>query len=168
MPYSNPYSATVQAPAPIKMPISTSSSNASSTTSSAAASPTRPSRLSRFVEGSEVTRPEILQRTPTSNEFLFHILSEMDAHEAQRKRNPQSSRASNSSRESLETPVTTTKHSMPPSREGHRSVNFGRMSLDGQPGPEQLGESEATKLSRKMGTVKGRIRAWTVGRDRGT
>lgn len=60
---------------------------------------------------------------------------------------------------------------MPAPKEGRRSINFGRMSLDGRPSREQLGyahgESDAERLAKKVkGQVKGRLRAWTVGKDK--
>jgi len=55
---------------------------------------------------------------------------------------------------------------MPKEKEGRRSLHFGRMSVDGRPrdvvGYAQ-GESETERLAKK---VKGRLRAWTIGKDR--
>ncbi|PMD35540.1 hypothetical protein L207DRAFT_516491 [Hyaloscypha variabilis F] len=134
---------------------------------------TRPRRMSRFTEGTELTRPELLQRTPTSNSHFFHILSEMDAHEAARRRSPTSPptqipshphqygrvhRNSNSSSTSSvdifgspdkEREFTGVK-------EGRRSITFGRKSLNLDDRPIDI-----------AGTVKGfkgRLRALTGGR----
>ncbi|EPE25611.1 hypothetical protein GLAREA_01523 [Glarea lozoyensis ATCC 20868] len=130
---------------------------------------TRPRRSSKFIEGVEVTRPEILQQTPSSNEFLFTILSEMDAHEQQRKHRRQSHRGSNSSFESFGSSTAaspTTDFSLPKEKEGRRSLHFGRMSVDGRSrdvtGYTQ-GETETETIAKK---VKGRLRAWTLGRDK--
>lgn len=129
-------------------------------------SPTRPRRPSRFIEGSAVTRPEILQRTPTSNELFFTILSEMDAIEGRKRghlhRNSSSSVASFAS--SSGSPSTSS--ALPKEKEGRRSINFGRRSLDMRPREEvgyAQGETEAEKLAKKF---KGRLRAWTSGKER--
>jgi hypothetical protein len=125
-------------------------------------------RSSRFIEGTEVTGPEIFEQTPGSIDLLFTILSEMDAHEAQRKHQQHSYRGSNSSVESFNSSTAvspTTDFAMPKEKEGKRSLHFGRMSVDGSPrdlARYNQGETEAT-LSKK---VKGRLRAWTVGKDR--
>lgn len=136
----------------------------------------RPRRLSKFTEGSELTRPELLQRTPTSNSHFFHILSEMDAHEA-RKHSPtsppnqipshphqqhrHSHRNSNSS--STSSVESFGRRSLDKERlgerefgakEGRRSITFGRKSLDERP----------LDISGKMKGFKGRLRAFTGGR----
>ncbi len=131
----------------------------------------RPRRLSKFTEGNELTRPELLQRTPTSNSHFFHILSEMDAHEA-RKRSPtsppnqipshpqqqHSHRNSNSS--STSSVESFGRRSLDKERErefgakeGRRSITFGRKSLDERP----------LDISGKMKVFKGRLRAFTGG-----
>jgi hypothetical protein len=126
---------------------------------------TRPRRLSKFTEGSELTRPELLQRTPTSNSHFFTILSEMDAHEA-RRRSPTSPEThqhhrnsnSNSSVESFSSGSSPDKEREREferaAKEGRRSINFGRKSLDERPG--EVGE--------KVRGFKGRLRALTAGR----
>ena len=136
----------------------------------------RPRRLSKFTEGSELTRPELLQRTPTSNSHFFHILSEMDAHEA-RKHSPtsppnqipshphqqhrHSHRSSNSS--STSSVESFGRRSLDKERlgerefgakEGRRSITFGRKSLDERP----------LDISGKMKGFKVRLRAFTGGR----
>jgi hypothetical protein len=134
----------------------------------------RPRRLSKFTEGSELTRPELLQRTPTSNSHFFHILSEMDAHEA-RKHSPTSPpnpipthpRQQHSHRNSNSSSTSSVdsfgRRSLDKERlgemefvakEGRRSITFGRKSLDEQP----------LDISGKMKGFKVRLRAFTGGR----
>ncbi|KAF4628732.1 hypothetical protein G7Y89_g9422 [Cudoniella acicularis] len=131
-------------------------------------SPNRPRRPSKFIEGTAATRPDILQRTPTSNKLFFSILSEMDAIESQRRNRGtgHSHRDSNSSVESFMSGSPPTSFALPKQKEGRRSINFGRQSLDERPREEvgyAHGETDAEKLAKKL---KGRLRAWTVGKER--
>jgi hypothetical protein len=127
---------------------------------------TRPRRLSKFTEGSELTRPELLQRTPTSNSHFFHILSEMDAHEAARRRSPtsppshnhrNSNSSSTSSVESFGSPSPDKEREFTGVKEGRRSINFGRKSLSLEDRPMEIAE--------KVRGIKGRLRALTGGRN---
>jgi hypothetical protein len=128
----------------------------------------RQHRSSKFIEGNEVTGPELFEQPPGSIDLLFNILSEMDAHEAQRKHQRNSHRGSDSSVDSFNSSTAvspTTDFSMPREKEGRRNLHFGRMSVDGSQRDAaryNQGETEAT-LSKK---VKGRLRAWTIGKDR--
>lgn len=128
-------------------------------------SPTRPLRPSRFIEGSAATRPEILRRTPTSNELFFTILSEMDAIEGRKRGH--SYRNSSSSVDSFTSSsgVPPVPSALPKEKEGRRSINFGRRSLDMRPREEvgyAHGETEAERLAKKL---KVRLRAWTGGKE---
>ncbi|KAE9380541.1 hypothetical protein N431DRAFT_132299 [Stipitochalara longipes BDJ] len=132
---------------------------------------TRPRRMSRFTEGSELTRPELLQRTPTSNSHFFHILSEMDAHEAARRRSPtspptqihahhsrdhrNSNSSSTSSVDSFGSPDKEREFSSV--KEGRRSITFGRKSLNLDDRPIDIAGT--------MKGFKGRLRALTGGRS---
>ena len=146
----------------------------------------RPRRLSKFTEGSELTRPELLNRTPTSNELFFTILSEMDRHEAakrmphshspssttssplspQRHSNQRNNRHSESSTDSFEDELNFMgkdqeralfEHGV---REGRRSVTWGRKSMDERPQMKDIGGEVGVKIKE----FKGRLRALTVGR----
>lgn len=137
--------------------------------SSPSASPIRPSK---FIEGSELTRPELLARTPTSNELFFTILSEMDEFESKRKRgshrgsqssvssttssHSHSHSASFSSSPTLPTQTVDRSHTV---KEGRRSITFGRKSLDDDKREAHSEEKLASKF-------KGRLRALTGGKDR--
>jgi hypothetical protein len=135
---------------------------------------TRPRRLSKFTEGSELTRPELLQRTPTSNSHFFHILSEMDAHEAARRssRSPttpptqiashshshnhrNSDSSSTSSVDSFGSPDK--EREFGGVKEGRRSITFGRKSLN-------LDDRPMMDVAEKVRGFKGRLRAFTAGR----
>jgi hypothetical protein len=137
----------------------------STTTSSSSPPPplriqTRPRRLSKFTEGSELTRPELLQRTPTSNSFFFTILSEMDAHEARRRSptSPHKHRNSNSSVESFASSPDKEREFERDAKEGRRSITFGRKSLDERP------REMVSEIGEKVRGIKGRLRALTVGK----
>jgi len=126
---------------------------------------TRPRRLSKFTEGSELIRLELLQRTPISNSHFFTILSEMDAHEA-RRRSPTSPEThqhhctsnSNSSVESFSSGSWPDKEGEREFekvvKEGKRCISFGRKSLDER--PSEMGEM--------IRGFKRRLRALTAGR----
>ncbi|TVY42100.1 hypothetical protein LSUB1_G002076 [Lachnellula subtilissima] len=120
-------------------------------------SPTRnPKRSSKFVEGSALAGPDLLQRTPTSLEHLQTILAMEDAMEKHKRQH----RNSHSSVESLassssRSPIS--EFSMPKEKEGIRSINFGRSSMDECPKP---GDVDAEGVVRKF---KGRLRALTGG-----
>jgi hypothetical protein len=109
--------------------------------------PKREPLPSRFIEGSELTRPDLLQRNPS---LLLNILSEMDAFEKKRKGRA----GSNSSVESISF---NGSHPSPiiSKREGRRSFGTSRPSLD----EKDRGHGEE-KLGQK---VKGRLRAFTSG-----
>jgi hypothetical protein len=110
-------------------------------------SPPTNKRPSRFIEGSPLTRPDLLKRTPTSHEQFLSILSEMDEFEKKRKH-----RDSSASVESLGSP--TAQHApIIGKREVRRSFGSSRPSLDERSHDEE-------KLSRKF---KGRLRAFTTG-----
>ncbi|TVY92676.1 hypothetical protein LAWI1_G002363 [Lachnellula willkommii] len=121
-------------------------------------SPTQsPKRSSRFVEGSAFAGPDLLQRTPTSNEHFQTILAMEDAME----RSKHQHRNSHSSVESL-APSSPSKSPaseflMPKEKEGTRSINFGRRSMDERP---KLRDVDAEGAVRKF---KGRLRALTGG-----
>jgi hypothetical protein len=101
----------------------------------------RPRRPSKFIEGSPSTRPDLLSRTPTSNELFFNILSEMDDFEKKRQH-----QSTTSSVESF------SSSNGAPSRpaEGRRSFGAARPILD-------HGEDK------KSHGLKGRLRALTSG-----
>lgn len=105
---------------------------------------------SRFIEGSALTRPDLLQRNPSSNELLLNILSEMDAFETKRKNRADS----HSSIESL-----TSNGTLPSpilgKQEARKSFGTSRRSLD-----ERDRGHEDEKLRQK---VKSRLRALTGG-----
>ncbi|KAE8453546.1 hypothetical protein EG329_010407 [Mollisiaceae sp. DMI_Dod_QoI] len=120
---------------------------------------THPRRESRFTEGSEVTRPDMLSHPSSSNTtLLITILSQMDEHESARRKRERG--ASNSSVESFVSSTGIASVGNSP-KEGRRSVTFGRRSLDGREdfrdardGVDGLGVGLASK-------VKGRLRALT-------
>jgi len=114
-------------------------------------SPERARRPSRFIEGSAVTRPDLLQRTPTSNELLFNILSEMDEFEKKRKH-----RDSNSSVESLHSNGTLPSPIVG-KQESRRSFGTSRPSMEKDRSLEQEKRSHG---------FKGRLRALTGGKER--
>jgi hypothetical protein len=131
---------------------------------------TRPRRASKFTEGSPLTGPDILQRSPTSNQLFNNILSEMDEFDKKRKH-----RDSNTSMESLASSSgsnSSTSHPQHTSiekelsspKEGRRSITFGRpsrRSLEERPRVQAIdGEGH---LGSK---IKGRLRALTGGKDR--
>jgi hypothetical protein len=135
---------------------------------------TSPVRPSKFIEGSELTRPELLALTPTSNELFFTILSEMDEFESKHKRGShrgsQSSVSSTTSSHSHSHSHSASFTSSPTSpiqtvdrshtvKEGRRSINFGRKSLDDDKREAHSEEKLASKF-------KGRLRALTGGKDR--
>ncbi|TVY31021.1 hypothetical protein LHYA1_G000242 [Lachnellula hyalina] len=120
-------------------------------------SPTRnPKRSSKFVEGSALAGPDLLQRTPTSLEHLQTILAMEDAME-KHKRQHRNSQSSVESLASSPSGSPTSEFSMPKEKEGIRSINFGRSSMDERP---KLGEVDAEGVVRKF---KGRLRALTGG-----
>jgi hypothetical protein len=114
-------------------------------------------RPSKFIEGSPATGTELLQRTPTSNELFFNILSEMDEFEKKRKH-----RGSSSSVDSLVSsngsPIKTESRKTFSDREGRRSTSIGRPSLD----DVVRGAFEDKKSSKFVG----RLRAFTGGREK--
>jgi hypothetical protein len=132
--------------------------------------PKRARRPSKFIEGSPVTRPDLLQRTPTSDELFHTILAEMDRCEERKHQH----RGSSSSADSLTSPHSGGTHApqikrnmespspIEKPKEGRRSINFGRRSLDLTPQEESEGNNKE-KLTRKF---KGRLRALTGGRER--
>jgi hypothetical protein len=126
-----------------------------SQTSSSSSTEKRARRPSKFIEGSPATGSDLLQKTPTSNELFFNILSEMDEFERKRQH-----RGSSASMDSLAlssgSPVKDGRQSTP-EREGRRSTSFGRPSLDA------VREMIEEKKSRKF---VGRLRALTGGKER--
>jgi len=118
---------------------------------------TSPTRPSRFIEGEPATRPDILNRTQTSNELFFKTLSEMDHHPSSSPIN-RTHRNSNSSTTSHQSVTSDAGAAvLPKEKEGRRSKNFtGRSSLD-------EGEGAREKTTEK---IKGRLRALTGGSDR--
>ena len=131
---------------------------------------TRPHRESKFTEGSPLTGPEILQRSPTSNQLFNNILSEMDEFDKKRKHRDsntsvESLASSSGSNSSISHPQKTSiekEFSSP--KEGRRSITFGRpsrRSFEDRPRVQAIdGEGH---LGNK---IKGRLRALTGGKDR--
>ncbi|TVY58168.1 hypothetical protein LCER1_G001378 [Lachnellula cervina] len=127
----------------------------SSPTSSS--SPTQsPKRSSKFVEGSALAGPDLLQRTPTSIEHLQTILAMEDAMERHKHQHRNSHSSIESLASSSPSRSPTSEFSMPKEKEGRRSINFGRSSMDEQP----KGDVDAEGVVRKF---KGRLRALTGG-----
>src|SRR6187402_919449 len=132
---------------------------------------TRPRRESKFTEGSPLTGPDLLQQTPTSNDFFFTILSQMDEHERRRKHRDSNSSVESfaiSNRSHLSGPNGGGEHEFVP-KQGRRSITFGsrsadlvRRSLDDRP-REHAGLEGVEALANK---VKGRLRALTNGKER--
>jgi len=121
-------------------------------------SPTQsPKRSSKFVEGSALAGPDLLQRTPTSLEHLQTILAMEDAMERvkHQHRNSHSSVESLASSSLSRSPAS--DFSMPKEKEGIRSINFGRSSMEERP---KIGDVDADGVVRKF---KGRLRALTGG-----
>ncbi|TVY84529.1 hypothetical protein LSUE1_G000618 [Lachnellula suecica] len=140
-----------------------SSPNSSSPT--LVTSPTgRARRSSKFIEGSALTGPELLQRTPTSNEHFMTILAMEDAME-QQKRQHRGSHSSVESFASNTSPTRSPTNDFSPrkEKEGRRSINFGRSSMDERPKGLAFGEIDAEKVVKKF---KGRLRALTGGNAR--
>lgn len=133
-----------------------SSPNDSSPLSPAA--PTRrPRRYSRFVEGSAVTGPEILQRTNTTKEHFNTVLAMEDAM-AQQRRERSASQTSEGSSPS-HSPISE-------SNQGPKKTSkFGRASLDERPVGIHLGETIGD-AERAVKKVTGRLRAMTAGSNR--
>lgn len=137
-------------------------------------SPTRTRRTSRFIEGEPLTYPDLLSQPSSSNEFLVTILSEMDALERKRMREKSNS---NTSLESVSTPSSSSSTASSPivgKPELQRSFGVARASLDdgGDGGRKGLGarpsldERSRPQAEEKLSTkIKGRLRAWTGGRD---
>lgn len=113
---------------------------------------TSPARPSKFVEGSAVTGPELLQRTNTTQEHFNTVLAMEDAMTAQRKGH----RSSHSSSSSSSAATGELSH-------GGKNFNFPRFSLDERPRAMVMLEEDADRVVEK---VKGRFRSLTTSGKR--